>query len=1386
MTPGTDIKFRKPGLNFLRAMYNPVSTYRIQFNQSYSFKNFKEDLEYFILLGPGSIYASPVFEAAPGSMHGYDVTNPLIINTEIGQYSDLIEITDYLKLHGIGWIQDIVPNHMAFHMNNKWLMDVLEKGEASEFAQYFDIDFSHPGFNGKVMVPFLGKKPEEAIQSGELTLDRIKDRFIFRYFDYYFPIAGESLPHISDDSYISESFIDKTISSINADKELLSELLDKQHYKLCYWRDSLKSINYRRFFTVNSLICLKMENDKVFRHYHEFIEKLVLEDRFNGLRIDHIDGLRRPVKYLENLRSVTGEEAFIIAEKILGADEELISQLPIQGTSGYDYLSIVNNLFTHKKNYSVLDSFYREITGIEKDVEEIIYDMKKSMLNSSMKGELENLSRLCDEYGLISYDNVVTRDSVIDAIGEFLIFFPVYKLYPESLDFTFEENLLMKEVFVRSVKKNPSIEKSINALENIFFQQEGFDKLKKDRALSFFQRCMQFTGPLMAKGVEDTAMYYFNSFIGHNEVGDHPGADGISINEYHERMLARQKNWPLSMNATSTHDTKRGEDVRARLNILTEIPEEWISNVREWMNLNAAVKTTVRGKLCPDKNEEYFIYQTLAGVFPFDGVTDDSFLERMDEYLIKALREARTNSNWNDPDEDYEKGIIKFTRTILDKNSVFLNRFTKLHDKISDYGILNSLNQLVLKSLSPGIPDFYQGTELWDLSLVDPDNRRPVDYSLRYKMLEEMIAMHSKNPERFFTDLFQNRKDGRIKFWLTLILLSERKSDPDLFMNGKYVPLKVKGKYAEHILAFARVYGNRWCIAVIPLFISMLPANKGKQEPGKTDWGNTRIILPDIAPTRWSVQNEAQEFQAKKELFIADVLKFPCPAFLSGKREKPVRNAGILAHITSLPGNYGTGDLGYEAYEFADILNDSGQSFWQILPFNPTEKGYGYSPYSSLSAFAGNLTLLSPELLVNSKLLQETSLMKPGFRESDRANFDKARLFRLVLLDEVFTNFFCSENPLLNNAFERFCENEKYWLDDYALFVCLKSEYKDLPWFEWPEDFKNRNLASMSKFIEKYEMEIKKEKLGQYLFHKQWIDLKKYCNNSGIKLIGDMSFYVNYDSADVWSHPEYFKLDDSKKPISVAGVPPDYFSSDGQLWGMPVYNWGKMEYDNYSWWMSRIKRNLELCDIVRFDHFRGFSDYWVVPYGEKTAVKGKWVAGPGHHFFNKVMKEFPAMPFIAEDLGDIDDKVYKLRDDFSLPGMVVLQFAFGDNTPRSIYIPHNHKYNSVVYTGTHDNNTIKGWYMNELSPANREEAEEYLGHFIQDWSAHEEFIKMAYGSVSKIVIIPIQDILGLDERARLNIPSTVGNNWDWKMKKSDLRKFPAEKMRRLAILYGRI
>lgn len=699
--------------------FNPISTYRIQFNSNFTFSHFINIIPYLHKLGVRTVYASPIFEAIPGSTHGYDATDPNNINPEIGTEEQLLTISQELKKRNMFWLQDIVPNHLAFHQNNKYLMDVFRNGQSSPYASWFDIIWDHPDFNGKLMVPFQGSELE---------------------------------------------------------KKLRAELPDAKHYIVTPWQECDKKINYRRFFLVSGLICTNIQDDKVFDEYHRLIKKLCDLKVFDGLRVDHIDGLYDPTKYLKDLRKLAGDKSYIVVEKILEPEENMPDNWPVQGNTGYDFLGMVNNLFTNRDAEYELTTLYYDISNNDTTVEDQIREKKMFILHTHMNGELNNLMRLYKECGLAG--SGTNDDEIRKIISDYLVSCPVYRFYDNDI---------------------PSIE-----------TEQG----KTDgRARRFYQRLMQFTGPLMAKGVEDTLMYTYNRFAGHNEVGDSPELFGYSVKKFHELMRYRQKHWRYSLNGTSTHDTKRGEDMRARLNAVTCFYDEWETLVRRWMKENKQFKTNG----WPDNNDEYFVYQTLVGSYPPEH--QDNYQDRLREYFQKAFREAKVHSDWNEPDTEYENACISFINKIPAENSTFRETFKPFSDKIALYGMYNSFGQTILKFTCPGIPDIYQGTELWDLSLVDPDNRRKVDYDLRMKLVEKQSS---------FDELVKNFQSGEVKMQLLHNLLRIRNEYADILTEGEYIPIDIDEKYNGHVLTFVRKHDHSAIFVSVPLTYALLEAEKNE------------------------------------------------------------------------------------------------------------------------------------------------------------------------------------------------------------------------------------------------------------------------------------------------------------------------------------------------------------------------------------------------------------------------------------------------------------------------------------------------------------------------------------------------------------------------------
>ena len=491
------------------------------------------------------------------------------------------------------------------------------------------------------------------------------------------------------------------------------------------------------------------------------------------------------------------------------------------------------------------------------------------------------------------------------------------------------------------------------------------------------------------------------------------------------------------------------------------------------------------------------------------------------------------------------------------------------------------------------------------------------------------------------------------------------------------------------------------------------------------------------------------------------------------------RRSGILLPIYSLPSSFGIGDLGLAAYRFADLLQEAKQSVWQTLPVHPTDTAHGNSPYQSVSAFAGNPQWISPELLAEKGWIDTSFLhAQPS---TARVDYHAVAVSKGALLDRAFLRFVDSPPP---EGYRAFCAQAAYWLDDFALFVALKSHHKGLPWWEWPGPFRKKDPQALKDFAQDHVTKIEKEKFLQYLFFTQWTALKNYCNHRGILLFGDLPIYVIHDSVEAWSYPEMFDLNVNDQPRTVAGVPPDYFSNTGQLWGNPVYRWDVLQRSGYKWWLDRMAHNLTLFDLVRVDHFRGLAAFWAVVAGEKTAMNGRWIPAPGRELLEKLHKTFDPLPIVAEDLGVITDDVRDLMREFGLPGMKVLLFAFGGDMAENPYAPKNHIERCVLYTGTHDNNTVRGWFEREMTPIERANLYTCLGREVTRETVAAALVQLAMKSVAKLVVFPIQDILGLGEETRVNTPATSSGNWEWRLPSGSMEA-PLQRLREITEASGR-
>ncbi len=752
----------------------PSATYRLQFTPEFGFSEAAGVLPYLHALGITDIYASPIFYARAGSLHGYDVVDPNQLNPELGSAEAFESLHEHARRLGLGWVQDIVPNHMAYDGQNRMLMDVLENGEASPFFDFFDIDWQHPyeSMRGKVLAPFLGGFYGECLENGEITLYYDQRGLGIRYFSLQLPVNLESYNEVLTQDvnslrkrlgsrhldfikllgvlYALKNIPPKQESADRADQilfvkqmlwelytgtleikehldaniarfngipgnpesfSLLDRLLSQQYYRLSFWKVAAEELDYRRFFNINELISLRVEDEKVFRHSHTLIFKLVREGKFTGLRVDHVDGLYDPLGYLKRLRREAGD-LYLTVEKILGVDEELPSAWPVEGTTGYDYLNFLNGIFCAGQQRRRFSQIYERFTGLETSWPALMPEKKRLIIGKYMAGDIESLAYLLKRVSSRDRHAAdVTLYGLKRALVEVLAFFPVYRSYVSPGSFSAQDRNHLTTAVERAKEANAGLLLELNYIGRFLlldFADHATDE-ERNRWTDFVMHFQQLTGPLMAKGSEDTALYVYNRLLSLNEVGGAPDRFGASVEEFHDFNLRRLARCPHAMNATATHDTKRGEDARARINVLSELPAEWEKNLRTWSRTNRAKKTKIRGAEAPDRNDEYFLYQTLIGSYPLS--QDAQFLERLTAYLIKAVREAKVHTEWLKPDGAYEQAFVDFARQILApaESNRFTEEFLPFAKRIAYCGMFNSLSQTLLKIASPGVPDVYQG-----------------------------------------------------------------------------------------------------------------------------------------------------------------------------------------------------------------------------------------------------------------------------------------------------------------------------------------------------------------------------------------------------------------------------------------------------------------------------------------------------------------------------------------------------------------------------------------------------------------------------------------------------------------------------------------------------
>lgn len=919
----------------MTALRIPAATYRLQFHRRFRVEHATGLAPYLDALGITDLYASPIFQARRGSSHGYDVTDPTRLNVELGTEENFESLVSALKERGMGLLLDIVPNHMAASVENRWWTDVLESGQGSPFSGFFDIDWHSPkkALTNKVLLPILGGPYGRMIEEQEISLRLEKGGFTVHCSSVKLPVSILSYPRIlslrlpsleetygpdhpsfrelwdlvttiehlpkaaeadaeaARERHASEEgikerllrlyterpeireHIDETLRMVNGRKgdpasfDPLDRILSEQHYWLSFWRLANEEINYRRFFAVSELVSLRVEDPRVFDASHDLILRLAREGKITGLRVDHVDGLYDPHGYLVRLmQRLTGSEDenpspgfYVLVEKILGRDEALPPAWPIHGTTGYDFMNALNGVFLNAGGVKTLDEIYARFTGTAPDFRETVYRSKRLMMDTLFAGEMhslgQHLGRLAEQD---RYARDLPRKELRAAVIEVTACFPVYRTYARSPELSARDvryiAKALKEAQQRSTEASTPV---FDFLRRVLLQEIPPSLAGNDREdwLRFLMRWQQFTGPIMAKGYEDTSLYIYNRLVSMNEVGGDPSSTGISVSAFHDRGEIMASRWPHSMNATSTHDTKRSEDVRARINVLSEIPEEWEKRLLQWSRQNAGKKRIVNGIATPDPGEEILLYQTLLGVWPLAEEELPGLKSRVESYMVKAMREAKVYTRWIRPNIAHEGAVKEFVASLLGDLSpdtnLFLADFLPFQRKVAHYGAINGLAQLLLKIASPGVPDIYQGTEIWDFSLVDPDNRRPVDYPHRTGLLNELMTLERQGLSSLARDLLSSWGDGRVKLFVTYKALSFRRERKELFQDGAYVPLAVTGGVKEHALAFARKRGDAWGIAAVPRLVTRL-APPGEFPIGLGVWeARAAIRLPKEAPDGW-------------------------------------------------------------------------------------------------------------------------------------------------------------------------------------------------------------------------------------------------------------------------------------------------------------------------------------------------------------------------------------------------------------------------------------------------------------------------------------------------------------------------------------------------------
>ena len=930
----------------------PGATYRLQFHAGFGFAKAAAIVPYLQRLGITDLYASPLFKACAGSTHGYDSVDPTVLNPELGDQASFALLVDALRSRNMGLLLDIVPNHVAASSENMWWRDVLMHGRASPFAPFFDINWE--AGDGQVILPVLGKSADEAIEAGELQLMLDDDDVSIRYYENAYPIDPGTLdivlhqashaslrsivPHIeampARDSIdqdelahryelslrvrqmLAESLrkpecrdeLNRIIATINnnqadSNAQLLS-IVKRQPYRLMYWHDGAKIVNYRRFFDITDLIGVRQEYPPAFVATHTLVRQLVGDQSVTGLRVDHIDGLRDPLGYLHALQSYCNKKdaasesadtrtlgCYVIVEKILTGSEQLRTDWPIFGTTGYEQLNAINRVFIDPTGQIELTNHWKRFCSISEDFDAVAATCKRTVLRELFQSDMKMLAAEFMQLARNLNDQVIfTEEDCRDAIIELTVAMPVYRTYLQSANPSDVDRAVLEQAFATAQPRCPQrIKQALDMLRELLLTEQ-WPAPQRNAIKAFILNWQQRTGPATAKGIEDTALYRYTPLASLCEVGGEPTVIEHAVNAFHHFNAERARHWPHALSATSTHDTKRSEDARARLNVLSEMPERWRECVERWSKLNKRFRHAASGS--PTLQEEHLLYQMLLAVWPLDRQIDEMFAQRIERFMIKAAREAKLHTSWIDVNDSHEQHLREFIAGILDPSisAAFLHDLLELESILSPCGAVNSLSQVVLKVASPGVADFYQGSETWHLALVDPDNRQPVDFAALDQSLRIIETAWRSHGRTILAELLNTWRDGRIKMFTTWRLLQARQAHRELFERSEYLPLHIEGEMRNHALAFARITdSHHWAVAVVPRLVSTLLALPSIGI-NPQQWRDTCIELPSHAPANFtnvlSDETITRSSGSSNTLVLRDVLSVLPVALLIGPSEE--------------------------------------------------------------------------------------------------------------------------------------------------------------------------------------------------------------------------------------------------------------------------------------------------------------------------------------------------------------------------------------------------------------------------------------------------------------------------------------------------------------------